>query len=229
MNLAALEAASSWANMFVVAFGLMAAVAAAFALYFSARASEAKDSALEKYKADAAATVALADARAAEATEAAAKANERAGTLEKETAGLKATAESERLARVELEARVSPRRLPAKQQQALAEAVARYVRPDLQVAFSSLSADLEARVLGAQIVKALQTAGINTMDGLGGVMPTGGGGPPPIGIMVSGPDSERGFINAFAQSLKASGLLVSVTVKPEAARVFVFVGMKPIE
>lgn len=52
MDVAFLETASFWSNIAVVAFGVMAAVAAAFALYFGSRLGAAKDAGLELFQSE---------------------------------------------------------------------------------------------------------------------------------------------------------------------------------
>jgi hypothetical protein len=68
MNLAYLEAASFWSNIVAVALTVLAAIATAFALYFSLRVGRVKDQNFARFQ--------------LESTEKIAEANERSGKLE---------------------------------------------------------------------------------------------------------------------------------------------------
>jgi hypothetical protein len=69
MDLRAMEGASFWSNIAVVVFGILAAIAAAFALYFGSRLGAMKDAELLRFQVKAQADIANADARAARANE----------------------------------------------------------------------------------------------------------------------------------------------------------------
>lgn len=75
MTVDLLETATFWSNVGVVVFGILAAITAAFALYFGGRLGAAKDAELIKFQGESKAAIAAADARAAEAN-AKAKASE---------------------------------------------------------------------------------------------------------------------------------------------------------
>lgn len=70
-----LDTATFWSNVGVVVFGILAAITAAFALYFGGKLGAAKDAELIRFQSESKAAIAAADARAAEAN-AKAKASE---------------------------------------------------------------------------------------------------------------------------------------------------------
>lgn len=84
-----------------------------FALYFSNRSSNAKDEALKRYQAQAGVEIATANARAEEAKKDADEARKGTAKALATAAKLNEQAEAERLARVKIEERLSPRRLDA--------------------------------------------------------------------------------------------------------------------
>jgi hypothetical protein len=173
MNLPWLESASFWANVAVVVFGVLAAVAAVFALYFSLKRDSAKDAELIKFQQTSRVSIANADARAAEANEKAAaagegtakalaeaaNANARTQLLEVEAAGQKeraATAEKDLLA---LRQKIAPRRLTAEQKTKLTSALRPFSPAPINLAWAGPGGQ-ESADLASDIIDAITSAGI---------------------------------------------------------------------
>jgi len=146
----------------------------------------------------------------------------------------KRTAETERLARVQLEERLAPRRLSPDQQATVTVALKPFAGKTVR--FDSYGLDAEAAVLGPQLQKALAEANINIDSGL---MTRASGGSIALGVYVIGKDQDlvRALIIAFLAAKIATspddpspGGFVSfgnsmAATTPDA---MVFVGVKPI-
>lgn len=148
------ETASFWANVAVVTFTVLAAFAGVFALYLSGKATAEKDAALDRFKAESAATISSADARAAEAFAQAATANERTKALELATEEQReraAKAEKELLA-LQLFIR-EPRRLNLEEAKKI---LANNPKGHASILFA---ADEEAKTFASELSKTLSDAG----------------------------------------------------------------------
>ncbi|SRR5579871_6833325 len=131
-------------NILIISGAALTAIATFFAIRYSDKISFLKDAELSRFQTDAQRDIANANVRAADANARAAEANEhsksaeshlaganerasqayeRAAQAEKEAAKFNEIAERERLARLELEARMQPRRLNAAQKAKLASAL----------------------------------------------------------------------------------------------------------
>ena len=160
-----------------------------------------------------------------EARSNAARANERATALAKETENLRG-------ANLKLEAQVAPRRLTSQQQQSIGSALARFAGRRMRV--KSYALDVEAAILGQQIIATLQAANIGGDDRR---MSEGAPGAIAIGIHVTGDDKE--LIDATLAAFSSVGLAVSPEPVPIMAGMAlsddgttvaatVFVGVKPL-
>jgi hypothetical protein len=150
MGVTFLDSASFWANIAVVAFGVLAAIAGVFALYFSFRLGAVKDAELERFQTESKVAISLAEARAAEANEKsagaaegtaralanAAEANKLAESFRldiananERAASANVIAEKERLARLKLEEAVAPRRLVPEQKERFRQLLAKHATP----------------------------------------------------------------------------------------------------
>lgn len=185
MTLQELETAASWANVSVVALTVLAAVAAVFALYFSMRAGALKDEALERFKADSAASIASANARVAEAEKgtadaiaSAAKINERANGLELESSKQHERAAKAELELLELQQRLAPRRLSEAQALTLIRAL-KGVVVKVPTPISCVLGDGEGLEFASQIDVVLKAAGWPTALNQGAFSPQN-----PIGFFV---------------------------------------------
>jgi hypothetical protein len=160
----------------------------------------------------------------------------RLGPLEKEAGQLNKDAEGERLARVKLEAEISPRRLSADQETAIAKALAGFKGKIVSVA--TYRNDPEAMILGIQIAEALGKAHITAQNRLGTFDPVGL--PMFVNVVVDTNSSDKKLVCALASALKTQGKLMaqddSFGVGPESTMVvpsntkhedaFIFIGPK---
>jgi len=138
---------------------------------------------------------------AATANENAAKANERTATLEIAATQAQKDLEAERIERLKLEAQLAPRRLTLAQQQAITMACNQFA--GRRVAVTTYSLDAEGAILGKQIIKALQAAGINVNDNTASLMPLGGFS---LGVHVTG--SDQALVAALSAVLVSAGHLM---------------------
>ncbi len=171
MTLQFLESASFWANVAVVVFTVLAAIAGVFALYFASRLSVAKDADLDRFKTESAKVIASADARAAEANKkaaeagegtakalsGAAEANERASRLELESLHQRERAAKAEKELLELQERIRHRSITAEQRGRLI-AVLRDL-PKGQVSVTCVLGDGEGLAFANQVVDVLKSAG----------------------------------------------------------------------
>lgn len=104
MTLSSLESASFWANVAVVVLGVLAALAAGFALYFSSRSGGMKDAELERFQNESRTQIATANARVAEA-------NESAGRLENANLTLRSQLATTELQLERVRLRLQPRKV----------------------------------------------------------------------------------------------------------------------
>jgi hypothetical protein len=187
------------------AIAAVAVVAATTGVIVSQKQQSAADQeALEKYKADS---------------------GVRTATLEKETEALKG-------ANLKLEAQVAPRRLTSQQQQSIGSALARFAGRRMRI--KSYALDIDAAILGQQIIASLQAINIGGDDRR---MSEGALGAIAIGIHVAGDDKE--LIDATLAAFSSVGLAVSPEPVPIMAgtalsddgttvAATIFVGVKPI-
>ena len=143
MTLAFLEWASSWANTATVIFGGLAAIAAALSLFFSSRLNTLKDEDFARFKLESAERIAVANSEAAKANTRAAEANEKA--------------ESEKLARLKIEEKLTPRVLDRGQRGQMIEAL----KPLSGTEFTaSVASDAEALFLLLNLIDVFSEAGL---------------------------------------------------------------------
>jgi len=151
-----------WANWILVG-ALVVGVLATYAIVVSGNIKEEhlkhelkeKDDAFDKYKIDAGKKIA--DANAVGET-----ARAQAEVAKADAAEANKKAEAERLERLKLEAIVAPRRLTSEQQTAIASALGSFAGRKVRV--RSYGLDVDAAVLGQQIMTALQSAKIVVDD-----------------------------------------------------------------
>jgi hypothetical protein len=140
-------------------------------------------------------------------------------------------AEELRAANLALEAQIMPRRLTSQQQQSISSALARFAGRRMRI--KSYALDVEAAVLGQQIIATLQAANIGGDDRR---MSVGALGAIAIGIHVTGDDKE--LIDATLAAFSSVGLAVSPEPVPiitgmalsddgTPVAAIIFVGVKP--
>ena len=154
-----------------------------------------------------------------------ATANERAATLERDSAKLKAD-------NLALEQQISPRRLKQEQIDELARVFEAHSSKD--VALSSYAVDLEFALLGEQFMKASRWANSPLEDRRMSVSPVGS---IMWGISVTGTDAE--FRDALIKTLNLFGLQASNQAPPVSSGISlggegvpasakIFIGVKPL-
>lgn len=229
MTLSSLEFWKSFFEIGAVVLLFATALAGALVWYFTARVSRAKDAESALFRQESIAAISAAEARSAEAHEKAAtaehgtakalvdaaeanrvaesfrldiaKANERAAQANE-------IAEKERLARLQLEAKLAPRRLSPKQQGSIAA-----VLKGAFVAQIFIYADTtEVQQIGDEIASALSSAGwsIGFGKATGGIMVTG------VAIAI-GRDASAPLKAAAARlvvELERNGISASLLDKP---------------
>ena len=164
-------------------------------------------------QADAAASNAVGEAAKAGA----AKAGERASLADQK-------AEAERLARVELEARIAPRRLTPAQQAEIASFLSPFQGKRVTVVTYAL--DVESAVLGAQLIAVMHRAGIVPIDNRASVMPFGGFS---TGIRFEGDENfATALYNGFCLKTGLAGV-VNPGNAPPGVDATILIGPKPPE
>jgi hypothetical protein len=98
-----------WTGLAAVAFTALAAITGSFSWYFSSRASDEKDAALERFNEQSQKEVARANQMAGEANERAGQANERAAKLNERAEGLAKEAEEAKLQVARVQQSIMPR------------------------------------------------------------------------------------------------------------------------
>jgi hypothetical protein len=146
--------------------------------------------------------IALLNGTAADAQNSAGRAIERATESEKEAARLNKLAEDERLARIKLEALVSPRRLTPDQQHQIATVLKGFSGRFAVV--STYGLDGEGAVIGTQIMEALKAVPMRVRDERALTIVTGGFD---FGIHIRGPANEQSLVMALARALHTIGKL----------------------
>jgi hypothetical protein len=152
--------------------------------------------------------------------------------LDKEIGDQKERTENLKAANLALESKIAPRRLTSQQQQSIGSALARFAGRRMRV--KSYALDVEAAILGQQIIATLQAANIGGDDRR---MSEGAPGAIAIGIHVTGDDKE--LIDATLAAFSSVGLAVSPEPVPIMAGMAlsddgttvaatVFVGVKPL-
>ncbi len=203
------EKVFSWANWFLVG-ALIVGVLATFAIIVS---GNIKEGYLKRGIAEAGQQAAEADARAAEANR---------------------KAEEERLERLKLEAKIAPRRLNADQQRAIAAALKSFAGRKVMV--KSYAQDVEAAILGKQIIESLKSANIDVSDKILSVSSLGS-----IALAVHVTGNDEPLVASLLDALSSVGnLLVAPEPPPGAPGIstgggnesamaaVIFVGAKPI-
>jgi hypothetical protein len=249
MTLSFLEWASFWANVATVTFGVLAAIAAGFALYFSGRLGAAKDAELATFKKTAEASIAMADARAAEANQKAAEATEgsskavadaahaqeRTGRLE-----IEAAAQQERAARAEkdllgLQQRIMPRSLSASQARALSDALENATTKGPVIVVCILG-DAEGLAFASQLQTILRTTGwpgYPNRDEVVNQRVYSGTNPVGFGVVVASKASPPPHAVSLVKAFAAAGLPLRVaedaSIATEAVGVMVGVNRSSCE
>ena len=178
MTLSTLESWKFWSDILAVGLALATAAAGVLALYFGVRVSAMKDAEANRFRDESRVAIAAADARAAEAREKAATAEQ--GTAKavadaaeanrlaesfrldiaqanERAASANETAERERLARLQLEARLAPRALTPTQQQSIGSALKKFGVLTVQVFTCSDVA--EVGQIGSAVTSSMGAAG----------------------------------------------------------------------
>jgi hypothetical protein len=223
---------SFWSNVAVVVFGIAAAIAAGFALYFSSKLSAMKDAELEKYKADALVQISQAQATGAaaykeakriesEATEKIAESNRKADEARAAAASASlAQAELERQ-NLELQASTAFRRLNADQKNAVAARLKQF-SPQVVSIWYEGEGGSETQIFASTIADALRSAkwrvfapaGMFTMSS-GGRM--GENSPIELGVQVisTADFPSRNAATALVSALGEQGFDCNLREKPE--------------
>lgn len=170
---------NDWVLGFAAVFGLCAAALVGGAWFTGKRLASLAEQERAKTKAES-------DQKIADTNRLAGDANKRAGELEKEAAELKAK-------NLQLEAAIAPRRLSARQEQALASLTAHVPKV---VAIESYSSDTEGLILATQIFDALLKSGITIEDNRLTVIPSGS---ITFGVSVAG--SDKALVDEFKRIL----------------------------
>ncbi len=199
-----------WANWFL----LGALVVGLIATYTIVVSGNIKEAYLKRGIAEAGQQAAEADARAAEANR---------------------KAEEERLERLKLEAKIAPRRLNADQQRAITTALKSF--SGRKVMIKSYALDVEAAILGKQIIKALTSTNIDVSDNILSVSSLGS-----IALAVHVTGNDEPLVAKLLDVLSSIGnLLVTPDPVPAATGMstgggnesamaaVIFVGPKPIQ
>jgi hypothetical protein len=139
-----------------------------------------------------------------------------------------ATAESERLARVQLEKQIQPRSLDDTARSAIGKELERF-SPSLsgrKVKVSSYTADAEGVVFSLEIIDALMKAHIDSDPVVGRLMPVG---LVDMGVKITGPVSDEGFIRALATDIHSyADTVVFAEWNPKYKDLEVLVAAKPV-
>jgi len=150
-------------------------------------------------------------------TDRAAHAEERAGKLEKDAAGLRKQAEDERTARVELESKVAWRRLNSKAQSEVASHLSRFAKEPALISYNQN--DLEAVTFASDIAATLHAAKWDVPEPLAmlklreGPVPLGTNPPLPTGVLVWCTDDEasRKAATALVEQLSTRGFDATIS------------------
>jgi hypothetical protein len=128
---------------------------------------------------------------------------ERVAQLNKDAEVARLGQEKLRAENLELEKLAVGRQLSPEQVVAVGQSLKPFAGRDLFI--TSYTGDAEAARLGLQIKAALRRAQINADDNLGRTIPVRGG--VAFGVEVTGPENEKKFVDAIANSLRARGAL----------------------
>ena len=150
-----------------------------------------------------------------------ARANEHAASLQEE-------AESERIARVKLEAQVQPRTISESDRKALGKKLSAFANSlkGRKVKIQSQTSDAEGMLFALEMMDIIQRAGIAVdTDGMGRLMPVGG---VMMGARVSGPAKDQEFIKALVYGVRPHVLGVEGDWNSSYTELVILVGAKPI-
>ncbi len=156
MNLSSLTWWSNVLGWSAVSFTALGAIAGILAWHFAVQLNATKDEADAAFKRESSEKVASAEAKSSQANALAADATARAAEATREAARLNQEAEKERLARVEIEERIAPRRIPEKQRVRLANQLRSYAGQKVSLWFNA--GDHEARVFASELAVTLESA-----------------------------------------------------------------------
>jgi hypothetical protein len=215
-------------NSVYIAAVAVAAIATFFVSFFGSRLAKEKDAELLRYQTESDVTIAAAKKDAAEAQARAATSNQHAAQAELSAASALRTAESERLARIEIEERVAWRRIPAEERSRIGSKLKRFSGQRASLWFNV--GDVEGFTFISDIERALQGAGWSVLQP--NSLMTMGSGPVETGVRVSSTEDEasRDASSALADELVALGFdaVQSSRVEKRAGPlVFVTVAVKP--
>ena len=184
---------------------------------FAHEIHERETAAFEKYKVGAAVLIEEAKKEGVEAGKAAGNAILRAAELQRD-------AEKLREANLVLEAKIAPRRLDSAQQTVLESIFAKHPRQTIRIA--SYTSDVDAAMLGGQIVQCALNARVATDDRR---MSEQSFGSLLVGISITG--SDKALVNellAVTASPPPPVTGIVVGAQPIAADASIFVGAKPL-
>ncbi len=172
--------------------------------------------------------VALIDDRAAHAESTANGFEAQIAGAQQAAAASKKEAESERLARVKLEKQMQPRTLDAATRSTMGNELARF-SPSLsgrKVKVSSYAADAEGVVFSLEIIDLLTKAHIDSDPVVGRLVPVG---LVDMGVKITGPVSDEGFIRALATDIRSGAdTAVFTDWNPKYKDLEVLVAAKPV-
>jgi hypothetical protein len=145
----------------------------------------------------------------------------------REAAQARSEAAASDLARVRLEAQIQPRTLMLAQQKDCADKWRKFSsRAGLAVVVRSYALDIEAKLLGAQILEALGRGGLKPIDQRSQYTP---GIDAETGIVVRGPSEQQDFIAAIVGALTNEAHLGAISdSKPFPGGVLILIGIKPL-
>ncbi len=141
-----------------------------------------------------------ANERAAKAGKEAARANERTAVLEKEAARLREVAENEKLARLQIEERLRPRRLTQQQREAIRSALAPF--SGTVINFVTVSNDSDGPQYAHDFIEVLSSAGWKTSPPIIGMFAP----PLPVGLTIKVVDGHNPAAVALQQILLSQGI-----------------------
>lgn len=237
MNPSTIETLSSCLNSAVVIFGLLAAVATMFALYFSNQLNKIKDEELERFKQKSNERIAVADSvaaeankRSAEASVRSADANKQAAEANERAAEANKKAEEERLARVKIEKQLAPRTFSESDIEEISNALRSFASnfSGRKVKVSSYALDAEGSMFALLIYEILFRAGIDA-DAEAGIGRMFASGIPEMGVKITGPTIDSDFMfklqDEIFTRLKTK---IGVESNDEYTELSIAVGIKPV-
>jgi len=240
MDLEFLSKASSWANVAVLVFTVLAAVAGVVAWHFSSQFRDAKDAAFERFKLQSALSIAESATRTAEATKRAseageeaakavaeaARANERTKTLEFEADKQRERAAEAEMKLFQLQEKTKPRQISEEQRTRLMTLLSA-ASPKGLVGLGCVRGDAEGGTLAEQIDEVLKAAGWPTT----GISQAtyDGGNPTGLFVLVKSASTATARATVLKRVFSKAGIQLPAYTKSNLGTddVHIIVGTKP--